>query len=333
MFANTIAFLEAGVEKGWHSGGQVYAWRKGETLLDYAFGEARPGVKMETDTLLQWFSAGKPITAIALAQLNESGRVDLDDPVARHIPEFAKGGKEGICVKHLLNHTAGIRLADKHAPDLRWEEMISRICDTPIEPDWSPGQKAGYSTQAAWFILGEMVRRTNGRPLDECVREKIFQPLGMNDSWLCLPPEKYREYGERLGLLQEKKEGEWVPVAHQDEAGMALLRPGSSARGPIRELGLFYQMLLAGGTAGCSRMIQPETVRLFTSRHLAGLYDHTFYHTLDFGFGFLIDSNRYGRPCLMGTGGTVQGTRSAIAALNPRAVSRTLHTSWSSPGS
>lgn len=294
MFESTIQFLQAGVEKGWHTGGQLFISHNGQVELDYAFGAARTGVPMEPGTLLQWFSSGKPIAAVAIAQLHERRLLDWDDPVARHIPEFAAQGKEDIALRHLLNHTAGLRLADRLSPDLPWSEMIQRISETPIERDWLPGVKAGYSTQASWYILGEIVRRLDGRTLDLYAREEIFQPLGMPDSWLALPPEEFAHYGTRLGLLYEKPKGEWQPIAMQDAPGMALLRPGSSARGPVRELGRFYQMLLAGGSRDGQQILQPESIQTLTSRHRTGLYDHTFFHTLDFGFGFIIDSNRYG---------------------------------------
>lgn len=293
-FSATVAFLHAGIDKGWHTGGALAVFHRGELVLDYPFGEARAGLPMKADTLLQWFSSGKPITSVAIAQLFERGSLDLDAPVARWIPEFAARGKESITPRQLLTHTAGLRLADKLPADLGWEEMIRRICETPIEPEWALGEKAGYSTQAAWFILGELVRRISGRSLDLYAREEILQPAGMHDSWLRMSPEQYRQYRDRLGLLHEKVDGQWRPMALQDAAGMSMMRPGSSARGPARELARFYQILIRGGETGASRIARPGTIELFTRRHRTGLYDHTFFHTLDFGLGFIIDSNRHG---------------------------------------
>ena len=75
-----------------------------------------------------WLSSTKPTTAVALAQLWEQGLLDLDDPVARHIPEFAAQGKEGITLRHLLTHTAGLRMLDVGWPGDPWDEIIARIC-------------------------------------------------------------------------------------------------------------------------------------------------------------------------------------------------------------
>lgn len=294
MLSAAIDLLHQGVEKGWHTGGQLYVSRGGRVVLDYAFGEARPGVPMTPETLMPWLSSGKPITAVAIAQLHERGAVNLDEPVAALIPEFGAEGKESITARHLLTHTAGLRLADKLPPELDWDEMIRRICEIPIERDWPVGEKAGYSTGAAWFMLGEIVRRVSGQPLDVYAREKILEPAGMRNVWLRLPLEQSQRYGGRIGWLLEKTEGEWQPILMQDAAGMAVLRPGSGTRGPARELGAFYEMLLNGGSGPGGEILRPETIELFTRRHRIALYDHTFFHTIDFGLGFIINSNRYG---------------------------------------
>src|SRR5215207_5669824 len=119
--------LEAGIGAGLHLGAQLYASLNGKVLADGALGEDRPGVPLTPDHLMLWLSSTKPVTAVAIAQIWELGRLELDDPVARHIPEFAANGKERITLRHLLTHTAGIRMLDTgwHEP---WEAVIARIC-------------------------------------------------------------------------------------------------------------------------------------------------------------------------------------------------------------
>src|SRR2546426_6942132 len=97
----TIAAIERGIDQGLHIGAQLYVSRHGQVVADMALGEARAGVAMRTDTLMLWLSAGKPITAVAVAQQRERGRLDWDDAVARHIPEFAAGGEEAITIRPL----------------------------------------------------------------------------------------------------------------------------------------------------------------------------------------------------------------------------------------
>ena len=286
--------LEEGVRDGFHLGAQLYGSRDREVVFDFSCGEGRPGVPMRTDSVVQWFSAGKPITAIAVAQLYERGLVQIEAPVSQYLPEFAAHGKKSITIEHLLTHTGGFHSADKLSASLPWDEVVRRTCETPLEENWAPGERAGYSTTSAWYVLGEIVQRVTGARFDEYVKKNVLDPAGMTDSWLRLPFDKYKAYGDRLALMHDtavvKRDAEFL----QDAAGMAQCRPGSSARGPIRELGRFYEMLLSGGIANAQQIVREETIRLFTRRHRVGMFDETFLHKLDFGYGFIVNSNRYG---------------------------------------
>lgn len=293
----TLSLLEHGRHSILHPGAQLYVSRRGEVIADVALGEARPGVVMRPDTLTLWLSAGKPITAIAVAQLVERGRLDFDDPVGKHLPEFAQGGKESVTVRHLLTHTAGFREADKLAEGLPWSEMIARICATPLEPGWVPGGKAGYQTISSWMVLGELIRRVDGREPGRYAREEIFEPLGLRDAWLGVPEEKLAGYGERMGMMYYSGRTEFRVHPFWNAAeDFAACRPGSGARGPIRELGRFYEALLAvlRGDPTSVSVVSTSTVREMTRRHREGLFDQTFQHTLDIGLGFIVNSNRYG---------------------------------------
>ena len=164
----------------------------------------------------------------------------------------------------------------------------------PLEENWAPGERGGYSTTSAWFVLGEIIQRITGERFDEYVKRQVMEPIAMNDSWLRLPFEKYKAYGDRLALMHDTAAVNREADFMQDAAGVAQCRPGSSARGPIRELGRFYEMLLAEGKVGDTEIVREETIRLFTQRHRVGMFDETFLHKLDFGHGFIVNSNRYG---------------------------------------
>ena len=293
-FPKTLAVLHDGVRDGLHPGAQLYVSQHGKILADLAVGESQAGVPMQTDTLTLWLSSGKPLTAVTIAQLWERGRLSLDDTVGKFIPEFARHGKESVTVRHLLTHTGGFRTADKIDERLGWEETLARICDTPLEPGWIPGEKAGYHICSSWFVLGEIVRRLDGRPLAQYAREEIFAPLGMEDSWLSLPPEKFHERAARLGVMHLTEKSTPLPHPYWDsEVACAQCRPGGGARGPVRELGFFYEALL-GLRAAASPILQPETIREFTSRQRSGMFDQTFQHVVDCGLGFILNSNRHG---------------------------------------
>ena len=288
----TFAAIERGISQGLHIGAQLYVSRRGQVVADQAWGFARPGgVPMRTDTLMLWLSAGKPITAVAIAQLWADGILSFDDRVSRHIPEFAAGGKESITIRHILTHTAGFRAVLGHWEDQPWDAVIAALCAARIEPRWIPGQTAGYHPLTSWYILAEIVRRHTGTPFDRYVRDVVFRHSGMNDCWIGIPMEQQQGYGDRFGLMHDTRSGDAIANYALDTPRIAAqCRPPSNARGPIRELGRFYESLLApGGT-----LIRPATVEMMTTRHRAGVYDKTFRHIVDFGLGFVLQSNQYG---------------------------------------
>ncbi|MGH2601346.1 MAG: serine hydrolase domain-containing protein, partial [Dehalococcoidia bacterium] len=255
----TVALIEQGIADGTQIGAQIYVSRDGRVVTDVGIGESRPGVAMTAGSMLAWFSSTKAVSSVALAQVWERGALDLDDPVTRFIPEFGAGGKEGITVRHLLTHTGGFRDADGGAtgrmgyPLPSWDEIITRICAARIEPGWVPGKKAGYHPSSSYYVLGEIVRRLDGRPFDRYVREAIFEPLRMTDCWIGMPPERFRAYGERIGLMQNTEGPQPQPADIVDQADfVAQPMPAGNGRGPIRELGRFYEMMLARGIGGGS---------------------------------------------------------------------------------
>ncbi len=294
VLPQATAHVEQGIRDGLHKGVQLYVSLDGRVLADGGIGEARDGVAMTREILTLWVSAGKPLTAVAIMRLVEDGRVGLDQPVATYIPEFAQQGKEGITVRHLLTHTAGLRLIVLGWPNDPWDEIIQRICQTGLQDGWVPGERAAYDAGKSWFILGDIVRRLEGRAVDEVVRDDIMRPLGMRDSWMAIPPDILTGYGDRLGHVWARKPAGLKMLRSHDPLVVGAPAPGASCRGPICELGFFYEMLLNGGEREGCRILAPETVALMTQRHREGLFDETFGHTVDFGLGVIVDSNRYG---------------------------------------
>ncbi len=288
------SLIRQGIDAGQHLGAQVYVSHAGDVVADGAMGEVRPGVPLTCDSILIWMSATKPVTAIAVAQQWELGKIDLDRPVAEVIPAFAQGGKERVTPRHLLTHTGGFRATRFRFPDDDWDTIIRIICETPIEPGWVPGERAGYHLHSSWFILGELVRLASGQGYRDYVREHIFLPLGMNDSWIGMPPEFYRANKERIGAMPNTAANPPTPSGFDTERWCVDCRPGGSGYGPIRELGRFYEMLLNGGELNGTRIVEPETIELFTARHRVGQHDRSFNHVIDWGLGFIPNSARHG---------------------------------------
>ena len=152
--ARTAAELEAQVDAGLELGGQLFLALRGEVVADAGFGAARPGEPMRRDHLMLWMSSTKPVAAVAICQLWERGRLELDDPVALHIPEFAQGGKERVTVRHLLTHTGGLGARDCWIgmPAQRWREYGARMApmfDVVAAAEEGAGEAAREAPRAA----------------------------------------------------------------------------------------------------------------------------------------------------------------------------------------
>ncbi|HMB53754.1 MAG TPA: serine hydrolase domain-containing protein [Thermoanaerobaculia bacterium] len=300
----TLAALDTARRRGLHLGAQLYVSLDFETVADLAVGEVRPGEPLTADHLMLWLSSTKPLTAVAVGQLWEAGALDLDDPVARHVPEFAAGGKERVTVRHLLTHTGGVRMANPGWPERSMAEVVAALSARKLEPGWVPGEKAGYHQLASWFVLGEIVQRLDGRPFADYVQEEICGPLGMEDCWVGMPAERYRAYAEAgrfAPMFDTEQAAEGGTPREQGwdaEARVVPPSPAGNGYGPMRGLGRFYEALLAGGRPpggdAASRILSPQAVEAMTARHRTGLFDHTFQHVIDWGLGFIVDSKQYG---------------------------------------
>lgn len=294
---HTRQIIEQGIASGLHPGAQLCVSLRGRVVADAAFGESRGGVAMTADTVNLLLSAGKPFTAVAAAQLWERGLLSLDDPIARFVPAFAAHGKERITIRHALTHTGGFRLPLMMWSDKPFDAAVSEVCDARPEPDWEPGKKAGYHIATSWYMLGEVVRRVSGLAPERYLRERVFEPLGMTDTWVGMPPEVFTGYAERMGLMYGTEKS--IPVVREfvnSPAASITCRPGGGARGTARDLVRFYESLLpseAGHGSG-NRLLKPDTIEQLTARQRVGLFDQTFRHVIDWGLGFLVNSYHHG---------------------------------------
>lgn len=246
---------------------------------------------MTPDTLLLWLSAGKPLTAIAIAQLVEARELQLDDRVARYLPAFAAGGKEAITVRQLLTHTGGFPAGDAVPEGATWAEALDAVCAAPAEPGATPGSIAAYQPQAGWYVLAELVQRLTEQPFPQRIRDAVLLPLGMTDSWIGMPADQYAGYGPRIGTTHTTFPGPPTPHPSWDSLERCVAcRPGGNARGPLADLGRFYEALLDGGRG----VLQEATVREFTRRHRSNQHDRTFRHVIDMGLGFIVNSGHHG---------------------------------------
>jgi len=284
-----IRLLEEQREQGLHDGAQLFIARKGQPLVDVAIGEAQPGVPLRTDSVMLWFSSGKPLTAAAIAQQVERGKLKLDDRVQSYIPEFANG-KEAATIKHVLTHTGGFPMEGFPFYIYDWDTVIQKICEAPAE--WEPGTAMGYHGVSGWCILGEIVRRVDDRPIEVYVDEEICKPLGMKDTSIGVSDARATELGDRLSAISDKSEPKIGIESVNDPRSRRRVLPGSNSYGPAHDLGRFYLTLRNGGEWEGVRILKKETVNLFTATHRKDMVDQISLANLGiewkppYGFGF-----------------------------------------------
>ncbi|HEX7929090.1 MAG TPA: serine hydrolase domain-containing protein [bacterium] len=287
-----LVSLVKGVEDGRHMGAQVYVSRAGKPVLEFACGEASPGMPMTPDHLTVWFSCTKPLVAMAVALLYDRGKLDVDDRVQRYLPAFANG-KEACTIRNVLTHQGGFTGATSILANNTWDETLAAICAYPAE--YPPGTKAGYHPTAGWFVLGEIVRVVDGRPIDRFVAEEILQPLGLKDSHMGIASAEQATLGKQLATVALGKT-EAKHYATQEfierfnsSPEIARVVPSGGMRGPARELGRFYEWLLARGRWGKQQLVSRAAVDLFTACHRWELPDKTLAGApLPWGLGFML---------------------------------------------
>lgn len=218
---------------------------------------------MTVNTIFDLASITKVIaTTTAVMQLVEKGKLSLDDPVSRYWPEFNSNGKEHITIRELLTHYSGLKPdLDLDSDWLGYETALLKICSET--PTCQPGARFVYS-DINFEILGEIVRRVSGKPLDVYCSEHIFKPLGMKNTFFK-PPKSLRkriaptqyEHGRSGKLLWGEVHD---PTAHRmgGVAGHAGLFSTAS------DLSVFAKMLLRGGSIGGIHIMDTASVEMMT---------------------------------------------------------------------
>ncbi len=318
-FPELIQAIEAGMAIGLHLGAVVHVKHRGEVVADFAVGagELDPVTPLRVDQRLLWLSAGKPLTALAIGILSDRGRISFDETVANFIPDFARHGKAGITVRHLLTHMHAYQPPKQDWPRLSREQIIRQICDASLVDGEVAGQYAAYDPLSGWYLLSEIVERVTGQANYEFVRTEVLEPLGCDTASIGMPADEWtaaRLNGE-LALLHDTTATAREMVDLRPESiecdsvesrcpavwpGESTLRaaahhPGGGAMGTAKDLATVYQCLLdAGKTPNGLSLLRSSTVEELTSRQRIGLKDNSFGQVVDWGLGFLINSRRYG---------------------------------------
>ena len=122
----TSAVLTAGMRSTLHVGAQLFVAVDGMTKADIGVGLSAPGRLMTAESMMTWLSCSKIATSILFARIWEEGLVDLDDPIAAHLPEFAGGGKDAITIRHVWTHTCGLLNVEEQLFPVRYDQSHAR---------------------------------------------------------------------------------------------------------------------------------------------------------------------------------------------------------------
>ena len=330
------------VETGKFAGTVLVLSRRGELVFTSVAGLAdrERKVPMREDTIFRIYSMTKPITSVAFMMLVEEGRVSLDDPVHRFIPAFRDlgvfvAGAPGafqtrrpanhMLIIDLMRHTSGLTYGFQFRTNVdaayRKNEigttegsvplgrMIELLAETPLE--FSPGEAWNYSVSTD--VLGHIVGVASGMPLEQFVRTRILDPLGMSDTDFFVPDQKHARLAACYAIdpagntvLQDD------PTTSRFRAPPRFISGGGGLVGTAADYLKFCHMLLGRGAANGQRLLSPKTIALMTMNQLPGgcelvelsrsLFSETAYAGVGFGLGFavVIDRAKTLTPCNLG---------------------------------
>ncbi len=319
------------IDAGRLPGTQVLVYRRGKVVHSavQGFADVERKVPMRDDTIFRIYSMTKPITSVAFMMLFEEGRVALDEPVHKYIPEwkdlgvFDAGTRPAFLTKppsrpmqivDLLRHTSGLTYAfqQRSNVDAAYRElkigeiekagtlpsMIDELAKIPLE--FSPGEAWNYSVSTD--VIGYLVGKISGMPFEQFLQERIFDPLGMTDTGFFVAPAK----AHRLAACYSA-DGKGGMTLQDDPTTSSFLSPPSLISGggglcsTAADYLTFARALLNRGELGGVRLIGPKTLALMTSNHLPGgrdltemsrsLFSEATNAGIGFGLGFQVTVN------------------------------------------
>src|SRR5687767_2322208 len=269
------ARIKSFVDEGSIPGAVTLVARRGTVVSLEAVGyqDLESKKPMRPDTIFDIRSVTKLITAIGIVILMEDGKLALNDPVEKYLPEFkaatSNAESRPITIHHLLTHTAGLPLyrlpESQELPIKRNRTLVDYVNFlSKQQPEYEPGTQFRYSS-GGFAILGRIIEVISGKSYEQFIREFIFMPLGMKDSFFFIPEEKLNRVAS-IYRLQDGKLSKWQELE-------AYAR---SAKYPGPEFGMYStasdlsalgQMMLNGGTFKGRRVLSKMSVTLMTQNH------------------------------------------------------------------
>jgi len=299
------------VDAGRFPGTQLLVYRRGKVVHSsvQGFADIERKTPLKDDTIFRIYSMTKPITSVAFMMLFEEGRVALDEPVHKYIPEWKNLGvfvagtapafltrppSRPMLIVDLLRHTSGLTYGfqqrsnvdaayrEKKIGDVvkagTLETMIADLANIPLE--FSPGEAWNYSVSTD--VIGYLIGKISGQPFEQFLRERIFDPLGMSDTGFHVPADKARRFAACYSadppgaVTFHAAERKGILTLQDDPATSSFLSPpdlvsgGGGLCSTAADYLTFCRALVQGGELDGVRLIGPKTLKLMTSNHLPG---------------------------------------------------------------
>lgn len=269
--------------------GDQVVWSGGFGLAD-----VENDVPVRADSVFRIASISKPMTAVAVMQLVERGRVSLDDPIQKYVPAYPDKGEQVVTVRHLLTHTSGIRHyrageMESREPHVTLASAIAIFKDDPLL--FPPGTRYLYSTYA-YNLLAGVVERASGLSFGEYLRTRIWEPAGMRATGLEHPheivPRRVRQYVRGGGT---------PPLRNAPYADLSIKWAGGGIIASAIDLARFDIALTDG------RLLRPETMSaMYVPARL------TEGNVTGYGLGWMVFRDDQGRSWVGHSGGATGGT-------------------------
>ncbi len=330
------------IDAGRFPGTQLLLYRRGQIVHNavQGFADLERKAPVKDDTIFRIYSMTKPITSVAFMMLFEEGRVALDEPVHKYIPEWKNLGvfqagtdptfltrlpARPMLIVDLLRHTSGLTYGFQQRTNVdaayrknkigevvksgTLQSMVDALANIPLE--FSPGEAWNYSVSTD--VVGYLIGQISGQPFEQFLKERIFKPLGMNDTDFYVPADKAHRFaacysadpqggmrfhpGERNGTLTLQDD----PTTSAFLSAPSFISGGGGLCSTAADYLSFCRALINGGELGGARLLGPKTLALMTSNHLPGdrdlpemsrsLFSEAAYNGIGFGIGFSVTMN------------------------------------------
>ncbi len=268
------------IENGLHPGAALAVYRHGELVLDLYGGVAdtESGRPVLENTMFVFYSCTKPLAAFGIFVLWERGKLAWDDPVAKYWPEFASNGKSRVTIRHIMTHQGGFPTTPAELTwDMwrDWDAVVRAFENTSLE--YEPGTVLSYHPMNFGWVIGELVRRIDGRTFDKFFQDELAIPLAMKDTYVGLPP-SLEDRVSKVHAMEDADAAMRAPINNlpdlvsiwnRPEVHQAVL-PAACGIGTARDLARFYAMMQGGGSLDGVQILKPETIAEATKLQVEG---------------------------------------------------------------